>query len=194
MFYKIVVTILKVLVFIIFDLEIHNEDRINKTESGLIACGNHTNMIDPVILAVSTKRQIHFMGKKELFDKKIFGYLFRKLGAFPVDREGVSMSAIKSSLAVLKDNEVLGIFPEGTRVKQYDENNAKPGIALIANKAKANIIPFYIKGPYKFRGKIEIFFGEDKNYFENFQGKVNTEVYTEIGKQILKDIYKLSDR
>jgi 1-acyl-sn-glycerol-3-phosphate acyltransferase len=194
MFYKIVVAILKVLVFIVFDLEIHNKDRIDKSEGGLIACGNHTTMIDPVILAVSSKRQIHFMGKKELFDKKIFGYLFKKLGAFPVDREGVSMSAIKSSLAVLKSNDVLGIFPEGTRVTQYDENNAKPGIALIANKAKAKIMPFYIKGPYKFRGKLEIFFGEEKDYFENIEGKFTTETYTEIGKQILKDIYSLSDR
>jgi 1-acyl-sn-glycerol-3-phosphate acyltransferase len=132
------------------------------------------------------------MGKKELFDNKLLGFLFRKLGAFPVDRQGVSMSAIKSSLAVLNNNEVLGIFPEGTRVKQYDESNAKPGIALIANKARANIIPFYIKGPYKFRGRLEIYFGEEKNYFENMEGKPSTETYTEIGKQILSDIYNLS--
>lgn len=194
MFYKIVVAILKVLVFIVFDLKIHNKERIDKSEGSLIVCGNHISMLDPVILAVSSKRQIHFMGKKELFDKKVFGYLFRKLGAFPVDREGVSMSAIKSSMAVLKDNKVLGIFPEGTRVKKYDENNAKPGIALIANKTKASIMPFYIKGTYKFRGKIEIFFGEDKNYFENVEGKIGTETYSEIGKQILRDIYNLSDR
>ena len=159
MFYKVIVSIFKILVFIVFDLKVHNADRINNSEGGLIVCGNHISMIDPVILAVSSKRQIHFMGKKELFDKKILGYVFKKLGAFPVDREGVSMSAIKSSMAVLKDNNVLGIFPEGTRVKEYDEKNAKPGIALIANKTKANIIPFYIKGHYKFRGKIEIFFG-----------------------------------
>ncbi len=194
MFYKIVVAVLKVLVFIVFDLEIYNEDNINKTKDGLIVCGNHTSMLDPVILAVSTKRQIHFMGKKELFDKKVFGYLFRKLGAFPVDRDGVSMSAIKSSLAVLKNNEVLGIFPEGTRVSQYDENNAKPGIALIANKAKADIIPFYIEGPYKFRGKIKIYFGKETNYLENIEGMTKSEGYTEVGKQILKDIYSLSGR
>lgn len=194
MFYKVVIAILKVLVFIVFDLKVHNSESINKSEGSLIACGNHQSMIDPVILAVSTKRQIHFMGKKELFDNKIFGYLFRKLGAFPVDRQGVSMSAIKSSLAVLNNKGVLGIFPEGTRVKEYNEENAKPGIALIANKAKANIIPFYIKGPYKFRGRLEIYFGEEKNYFENLEGKASTETYTEIGKQILKDIYSLSDR
>lgn len=194
MLYKIAVLILKIFVFIAFDLKIYNADRINKTKGGLIACGNHTSMLDPIILAVSSKRQIHYMGKKELFDHKFLGYLFKKLGAFPVDRSGASLSAIRSSLEVLKADGVLGIFPEGTRVKQYDENNAKPGIALIANKAKADIVPFYIRGPYKFRGKIEIFFGEEKNYFENFEGRAGTEAYTEIGRQILEDIYKLGDR
>lgn len=134
------------------------------------------------------------MGKKELFEKRVLGYVFRKLGAFPVDRQGVSMSAIKSSLAVLNNNGILGIFPEGTRVKEYNEENAKPGIALIANKAKSNIIPFYIKGEYKFRGRLEIYFGEEKNYFKDIDSKANTEIYTEIGKQILRDIYSLSDR
>lgn len=194
MFYKIVVTILRIFVFIVFDLRIYNKDRINKTNGPLIVCGNHTSMWDPVILAVSTKRQIHFMGKKELFDHKILGFFYKKLGAFPVDRDRGALSSIRNSLKILKSNEVLGIFPEGTRVKKYDENNAKPGIALIANRAKTNIVPFYIKGPYKFRGKVEIFFGEEKNYFENFKGKENTETYTEIGRQMLKDIYKLGDR
>ena len=190
MFYKIIVSILKFLVFIVFDLKVHNAERINETKGGLIACGNHVSMIDPVILAVSTKRRIHFMGKKELF----LSFIFRSLGAFPVDRQGTSLSAIKSSLNVLNEQEVLGIFPEGTRVHEYNEDNAKPGIALIANKAKVNILPFRIKGTYKFRGKIEIFFGEETDYFEGFEGRATTEKYTEIGRQILRDIYKLDDR
>lgn len=191
MFYKIVLTILKFLVFLIFDLKVHNKENLDNTE-GVIICGNHISMIDPVILAVSSKREIHFMGKKELFDNKILSFIFRNLGAFPVDRKGVSLSAIKSSLNVLNNSGILGIYPEGTRIKNgYDENNAKPGIALIANKAKVKIIPVYVKGPYKFRGKIELFIGKEKDYFENITGKLNTEIYTEIGKEILKDIYKL---
>ena len=192
MFYKIVVGILKFLVFISFDLKVHNPENLDNTKRGYIVCGNHISMLDPVILAVSTKRQVHYMGKKELFENKFFSFVFRKLGAFPVDRKGISLSAIKSSISVLKDDGVLGIYPEGTRIQSgYDENNAKPGIAMIAKKANAKIIPVYIQGPYKFRGKIEIFFGEEKDYFEDYTGKPNTELYTEIGKQILKDIYNL---
>ena len=194
MFYKIVVYLMKVLVFFIFDLKVHNKENLDNTKGGLIVCGNHISMIDPVILAVSTKRQIHYMGKKELFETKFWSFIFRNLGAFPVDRQGVSLSAIKSSLNVLNNDGVLGIYPEGTRIKNgYDENNAKPGIALIANKAKVKILPVYLEGQYKFRGKLNIYIGKEKDYFENYEGKINTEKYTEIGKEILKNIYNLKN-
>ncbi len=192
MFYKVIVRILRVLVFLIFDLKVHNKENLDNTEGGLIVCGNHISMIDPVILAVSTKRQIHYMGKKELFENKFLSYIFSKLGAFPVDRQGTSLSAIKSSLNVLNNGGVLGIYPEGTRVKSgYDENNAKAGIALIANKAKVKILPVYLEGTYKFRGRIDFYIGKEKDYFENYEGKMNTEKYTKIGIDILKDIYNI---
>jgi len=194
MFYKIAVIVLKVLVFIIFDLEVYNRENLDNIDGGLIICGNHRSMIDPVILAVSTKRQIHFMGKKELFENKFLSFLFRSLGAFPVDRKGVSLSAIKNSLDVLNKGGVLGIYPEGTRVKTgYDENNAKAGIALIANKANVKILPVYLEGDYKFRGKLRLYIGKEKDYFENYGGKLSTEKYTEIGKEILRDIYNLKN-
>jgi hypothetical protein len=80
----------------------------------------------------------------------------------------------------LNNGGVLGIYPEGTRIKNgYDENNAKPGIALIANKAKVKIMPVYVEGPYKFRGKINLYIGKEKDYLENYSGKIDTEKYTE---------------
>lgn len=191
MLYNVAVFILKILVFFIFNLKAHNSEVFNNSNGRYIICSNHISMIDPVMLAISSKRKICYMGKKELFENKFLGYIFSKLGAFPVDRSGVSLSAIKNSLAVLNRDEILGIFPEGTRVKEYDENNAKPGIAMIANKANSKVIPVYIEGQYKFRGKIDVYFGQEKNYFENYTGKYNTEKYTEVGKEILKDIYDL---
>jgi 1-acyl-sn-glycerol-3-phosphate acyltransferase len=194
MFYKIVVFVLKILVFLIFDFKAYNKENLDKTEGGLIVCGNHRSMVDPVLLAVSTRRQIHFMGKKELFESKFWGFIFRNLGAFPVDRQGVSLSAIKNSLDVLNKGGVLGIYPEGTRVKTgYDENNAKAGIALIANKANVKILPVYLEGDYKFRGKLRLYIGKEKDYFENYGGKLSAEKYTEIGKEILRDIYNLKN-
>jgi 1-acyl-sn-glycerol-3-phosphate acyltransferase len=192
MFYKLIRFLAKLLFNIAFDIKIHNPEKFDSSSGRCIICSNHISNLDPITVAISTKRQIHFMAKKELFPNKLFSFVLTKLGAFPVDREGISITSIKTAISVLNDDNILGIFPEGTRVDGYNESNAKPGVAMIANKANSNIIPIHIVGSYKFRGKINIYYGEEKNYFKNYSGKIRTEQYTEIGKEILKDIYSLN--
>ncbi len=64
------------------------------------------------MIAIAVPRPVSFMAKKELFENKILGKLVSALNAFPVDREGSDLSAIRNSLKVLKEDKVLGIFPE----------------------------------------------------------------------------------
>lgn len=65
--------------------------------------------------------------------------------------------AIKNALRVLKNGEILGIFPEGTRIKsETDDVQIKSGAAMIASKAKVNILPVAISGNYKIFSKIRI--------------------------------------
>lgn len=180
--------------FLVFNIKTYNLENLNNYEERCIICGNHLSTLDAVLLAVCCKRQVHFMGKKELFENKFLNFIFRKIGAFPVDREGVSLSAIKTSLSILNNDGILGIFPEGTRISTgYDEENAKPGIALISYKSKSKVVLCHIIGEYKFRSKVKVYFSEPKDYFENYDCKMNTQIYTEIGKQILKDIYSLGE-
>jgi len=192
MFYSIVRFILKVLFNIIYNIKVHNAEKFDNSKGKCILCSNHIANLDPITVAIATKRHIRFMAKKELFPNKLFSFVLSNLGAFPVDREGISVTSIKTAISVLNDDQILGIFPEGTRIKGgYNEENAKPGVAMIANKANSNIIPVHIVGEYKFRGTIHVYFGEEKNYFQNYEGKIRTEQYTQIGKEILKDIYNL---
>jgi len=191
--YKIARGISKFLSIILFKVKVHNVENFNDIEGRVVVCANHTNILDPVMIACYSKQTIHFMGKKELFDKKILGPILRAVHCFPVDRKGVSLSAMKHAIKILKNDSILGIFPEGTRVKGFDINNAKAGISLIAKNSSSRIIPVYIKSTYKFRSTVDIYFGEPKDYFEDVEGKIDTAVHTEIGKQILIDIYGLGD-
>jgi 1-acyl-sn-glycerol-3-phosphate acyltransferase len=134
------------------------------------------------------------MAKKELFKVPVLRTLIRWLHVFPVDRTGVSISSMKHAVSVLKEDKVLGIFPEGTRVKGYDENNAKAGVSMIANMANSVIVPVFIRSKYKLFSKIEIVFGEPTNYFTSIEGRINSEMHMQIGKQILRDIYSLEDK
>lgn len=196
MFYSIVRGVLKFLTLIIYRVKVINVENFNNTNGRCIICCNHISNIDPIILACYTKRQICFMAKKELFNISIIRYLAKKINAFPVDRTGVSVSAIRHAVSILKDDKVLGIFPEGTRVKGYDENNSKAGISMIANMSNSLIVPAFLraKGKYRPFSKVELIFGDPKNYFEGIEGRITSDMHTEIGKQILKDIYLLENK
>ena len=75
--------------------------------------------MDQCNIIISTKRCIHYMAKKEYFDKKYkegkFAWFFRQTGCIPVDRSKKDEQATTSAIEVLKNKEALGIFPEGTR-------------------------------------------------------------------------------
>ncbi|QQK07563.1 lysophospholipid acyltransferase family protein [Miniphocaeibacter halophilus] len=147
--------ILWVVLRIIFRIEVKGKENINTREK-LIICSNHISILDPLILAITYNRQIHFMAKKELFEIPIIGKLFYKVGAFPVDRKKADLKSIKQSLKILKEDKVLGIFPEGTRVNTIDKNNVKDGIGMMANRANSDILPVHIETEYKIFRKVKV--------------------------------------
>ena len=129
-------------------------------DKGYMICSNHIHTFDPILLGSFTKRPISFMGKKELFEKPIFGWFFKKLGAFPVDREKGDIGALKVAIEILNSNHVLSIFPEGTRSKTGEIGEFKRGAALIASRAEVPIVPVRIVGNYKLFSKMELRIGE----------------------------------
>lgn len=119
----------------------------NVPESGrCIICPNHTSNMDPVLLAVTLKRQIYFMAKAELFKNKLLASFCRAFGAFPVERGKGDGQAINEAENVLKNGEQLGLFIEGTRSKTGDFLRPKTGCAMIAYKTKSPVVPVCITG------------------------------------------------
>ena len=131
---------------IIFNIRVigrENEPR----ESGFMVCANHTSATDPVVLCYAFRNhQVRFMAKKELFRVPVVNLCVKLLGAFPVDRGGGDVGAIKKSVAMLKEGQCMGIFPQGHRYPEVDprETETKNGAALICTKAEADVVPVYI--------------------------------------------------
>ncbi|MBR6917489.1 MAG: 1-acyl-sn-glycerol-3-phosphate acyltransferase [Clostridia bacterium] len=145
-------------------------------EGGYVVCANHTSMFDVVALAASFDRLLRFMAKKELFKFKPFGALIRKVGAFPVDRGGADVKAIKTAISLVEAGELVNIFPQGTRRKKVDPSttNVKSGAGMIAYHAKCGAIPVFIKTKNNHLhafGKTELIIGKPIEYedfgFEN---------------------------
>lgn len=146
------------LVHILFRVEVHNKP--DHLEGPLILCGNHQSEWDPVLLALQIKERVHFIGKKELFRTKIGAWFFGKLGVIPIDRKTSDMESIRASLNVLKEDKILGIFPEGTRVKEVSLDNLKEGVGFLAQRGKADILPAYIESTFKPFSRVKITFRE----------------------------------
>lgn len=84
-------------------------------ECSIILAGNHIHIMDQCNVIISTKRNIHYMAKKEYFDNKKVAWFFKLAGCIPVDRNNKDEKAKEKAIEVLENNHALGIFPEGTR-------------------------------------------------------------------------------
>lgn len=133
-------------------------------EGPVILASNHVSLWDPVLIGCGLQRQVCYMAKDELFHVPVLGWAIRHLGAFPVKRGQGDTSAIRQSLAVLKEHKILGVFPEGTRSKTGQIQKALPGIVLFMEKSQAPIVPVRVSGTRslftKGWGKVGMVIGE----------------------------------
>lgn len=165
--YSIIRFISKLFCKIVFFVSI--EGRENIPDGPVIIAANHTSILDAPMILLVTPRKIRAMGKAELFQNKFLGAILRAAGAFPVHRGTNDITAIKTALRTLKDGGVFAIFPTGTRVKSGDVAEAKSGVALIAAKSGAPIIPVAICNGYKAFRKVTIRIG-DPMYIKSENG------------------------
>lgn len=112
----------------------------------LILISNHLNNADPCILPGVSPRRLSIMAKKEWFKLPPFALLFRMVGAFPVDRAGADLGALREAQRAVNDGGALLMFPEGTRSKDRKLHRGFPGAALIAYRTGAPIVPVAITG------------------------------------------------
>lgn len=188
MLYKFAVIFVGFIYKCLFKLEVKN--RPEKMDGPLIICANHYSNWDSLTMALSTKRTVHIMAKKELFSFKPFAFILRHLNAIEVDRKkGSDRKAIKKALSVLENGEALGIFPEGTRVKEADIANMKEGVGYFAIRGDAPIYVAHIYGDYKFRHKITFEYVKIIDYKE-IEGE-RREVISEITKDIFYSMYQI---
>lgn len=111
-------------------------------EGGLIVAGNHISSFDPPLIGSLVPREIHFMAKRELFDKQPMRWLSEHLLAFPVDRSKSDTKAIKEALRFLRAGLAIGIFPQGTR--NTGDAEAFDGAAFLAQRAGVPLQPVAI--------------------------------------------------
>ena len=112
----------------------------------VVLAANHLTNFDVLPMQFSISRPVFFMAKAELHQNPLFDAMIRKLGAFPVQRGQRDDWALRHAQRVLEHNQVLGIFPEGTRSKGKGLHSAKTGAARLAIAANCPIVPMALTG------------------------------------------------
>jgi len=127
----------------------------------LIVAANHLSYLDPPVLGIYLPRMLHYMAKRELFAVPGLGAAIAAVGAFPVDRGGNPMGAIRRSVEVLREGKAIAIFPEGTRNFAGDAP-IQAGVSLLASLARAPVVPACIVGSDRARSfaRITVVYGD----------------------------------
>jgi 1-acyl-sn-glycerol-3-phosphate acyltransferase len=122
-------------------------DRIPRIGPVILAV-NHISNADPVIvgawLTPRLGRRIHWLGKREMFDWPLVGWMARNGGVVPVDRGRADVEAFRLAQRVLAAGHVLVVFPEGTRSPTGELQTPKDGLAVLALRTHATIVPIGI--------------------------------------------------
>ena len=125
--------------------------RENIPEGGCVVCPNHVQLSDPPFAAVALggKTPRRLMAKKELFRIPVLNWMIRALGAYPVNRGGADVGAIRHTIRMLEDGKAVGMFPQGHRNNGVDPRTTKihAGAAMIALRAGVPILPVFIRVP-----------------------------------------------
>ena len=185
--YRIVRTLGYPIFLLLYRPEFEGRNNIPKSGSVILA-GNHTNNLDAAIMIAGPKRVVHMLAKKELFKSKISNAFFRSMGCIPVDRKIHDENAKSEAIKVLKNNEVIGIFPEGTVNRTNDIIIPfKYGAVSFAKKTGAYIVPFTITGKYKlFRRNIKITYGKPYKVTNDLEIE-NKKLMNIITKMLIKE-------
>ena len=174
-----------------FFLGVKGKKNMPKT-GPVVVCANHVHALDPLALAMICHRQIHFMSKYELFQKKFTKWLLTALGAFPVNREGNDLKAMKKSMEILKQGRVLGIFPEGTRSKTGGQLSFHEGAVTFALRCGAALVPVGMNVCFKPFRKHRVVVGEPID-LSAYQGrKATKEEITKVNRELEERVMALT--
>jgi 1-acyl-sn-glycerol-3-phosphate acyltransferase len=163
----------------------------------VILASNHVNLLDPPLLAVVLPRRIVYMGKIELWKTPVIGPLYTLAGFIPVRRFEGDLAALRKAERALRQNQVLGMFPEGTRSRKPGLGKGQPGTAIIALRSGAPIVAVAVTGtegvavPRSFfrLTRVRVVFG--KPFELPKDRRLSTELVEKCTERIMKEIAAL---
>ena len=112
-----------------------------------VVAANHYSHLDPPAIGAALDMPVHFIALSDLFGANpILDWLVVGFGAIPTPRGRVPLGALRSALAHLDAGNVVGVFPEATRVSHWGVLEPKRGAGWLASRARVPLVPVAVLG------------------------------------------------
>ncbi len=186
---------------------IHGLDNVPRTGPVIIA-GNHISFADEIFTPLAARRQVVYLAKAEYFYTpgvrgRAMAALFGALGQVPVDRNATRAAAASVDLCVdlLRDGRAFGIYPEGTRSPDGRLYKFRTGVARIALRTGAPVVPVGLRGTDTVqppdskawhRGRVTVSFGAPMDFSGRAEDERSARKLREITEQIRRAVQELS--
>ncbi len=125
----------------IYRFKVRGDEHIPSTGAAILAC-NHVSFVDAVLLMAASPRPIYFLMDHRIFRVPVLGWLFRLAKAIPVapqkEDPATYEAAFERAAQVLREGDLLAIFPEGGITKDGELQPFKGGIMKIIERAQAD--------------------------------------------------------
>jgi 1-acyl-sn-glycerol-3-phosphate acyltransferase len=191
-----------VFVRILWRARFHDSFPIPPDRGAVIVC-NHRCPLDPSFIALLTPRVIHWMVAREYCDYPPFRRLLKMCGAIPVRRGGVDMAAVREAIRLVRQGELVGMFPEG-RINTTEDLllPGRPGAAMVALNAHAPVVPCYIDGaPYDgttlgclfMPASVRLMVGQPLDLSAYFDRNEGRETQNELTRRFMEEIARLAE-
>ncbi len=133
---------------LMFDLKVYGRENI-PAEGGVLIVSNHQSCLDPILLPLHLRRPLNYIAWSALFANPVFGWALRTVfNAFPVRLRSADVGAIKETIRRLRAGHMMNIYPEGERTPNGEIRPLLPGVALVAQRSGAAIVPAVIVGTF----------------------------------------------
>ncbi len=149
-------------------VSIAGQERLDHQRGGLLLI-NHQSFLDPLLVAVMLKRPVSFLARDSLFRVPVVGWILRKTYVIPISREAARGGSIRVAMERLDQGFLVGIFPEGTRSRDDQVQDFRPGFLALARRTNQPIYPVGLAGPGRVMprgawfvrpGRIQVVYGE----------------------------------
>jgi 1-acyl-sn-glycerol-3-phosphate acyltransferase len=193
-FYGVMRLLLALVLVPLFRYQASGDDATPR-RGGVILAVTHKSWFDPLFAGMAFRRPLRFMAKSELFRNRAFAMLITQLGAVSIKRKSADIEALKTALGLIASGEMFLMFPEGHRFHDDVVHEFQPGVAMLAVRSGAPVLPVAIRGSARlvpFSSRVRVVVGDPVD-LSGLEGR-RSEVYAQAAGRIRQAVTELYER